>query len=64
MDTLKARGYRWNNGEDDKPRAWWIEVPKDDLNAEKEWLFAEIFSHPVDLPTETITAKSRYSLRV
>ena len=25
-DHLKARGYRWSDGSDDRPKAWWMEV--------------------------------------
>ena len=63
-DDLKARGYRWNPGNDGNPKAWWTDVPEVDLPGELEWLAAEIFqnrnleTHP--LPMETITAMTRY----
>jgi DNA polymerase III subunit epsilon len=34
-DRLKARGYRWSNGEDGRPRAWYREVDDADLAAEE-----------------------------
>jgi DNA polymerase III subunit epsilon len=63
-DTLKARGYRWNPGEDGHQKGWWTEVPEADLPGEMEWLGAEIFPNrdlaTRPLPMETVTAKTRY----
>ncbi|WP_256754740.1 3'-5' exonuclease, partial [Mesorhizobium sp. Mes31] len=28
-DHLKARGYRWSDGSDGRPKAWWIEIDED-----------------------------------
>jgi DNA polymerase III subunit epsilon len=37
---LKERGYRWNGGEDGRPRAWYRDLDKD-LLAEEERFLAE-----------------------
>lgn len=29
-DLLKGRGYRWSDGSDGRPKAWWTEVSEDD----------------------------------
>ncbi len=42
-DVLKARGYRWNNGENGQAKYWWKEISNQDLPNEKIFL-AEI--HP------------------
>jgi DNA polymerase III subunit epsilon len=39
-DLLKQRGYRWNGGEDGRPRAWYRDL-KTDLVAEEESFLAE-----------------------
>jgi len=65
-DDLKAKGYRWNPGNDGVPKAWWTDIPEKDLPGELEWLGSEIFrgrdlkAHP--LPMERITAATRYRL--
>ena len=33
-DVLKRRGYRWNGGDDGRPKAWWTEVDEEDLARE------------------------------
>jgi DNA polymerase-3 subunit epsilon len=60
-DLLKTRGYRWSNGTNGCRRCWWRDVAERDLEAELAFLRASIFLHPVDLPTQRITARERYS---
>ena len=31
-DHLKARGHRWSDGSDDRPKAWWMEVAEENLD--------------------------------
>ena len=63
-DTLKARGYRWNDGADGRPKAWYVDVPETTREAELAWLYREIYKRPVDLRIERVTAFSRYSERI
>ena len=63
-DRLKARGYKWNGGEDGRMRAWWIDVADDALDAELRFLRSEIYQHDADVPTRRITAFDRFSDRV
>lgn len=42
-DLLKGRRYRWNNGEDGRPKAWHREVPEAECAAEEEWLSARVY---------------------
>ena len=60
-DLLKARGYRWTNGTNGSRRCWWRDVAERDLEAELAYLRASIFLRPVDLPTQRIGARERYS---
>jgi DNA polymerase-3 subunit epsilon len=63
-DDLKKRGYRWSNGQEGAPRGWWIDVGEADLEAEKAFLFREIYKREVTLPIALITAFNRYSARI
>ena len=60
-DLLKARGYRWSSGSNGLRRCWWRDVAERDLEAELTYLRASVFLRPVDLPTQRITARERYS---
>ena len=60
-DLLKARGYRWSNGSNGLRRCWWRDVAERDLEAELALLRASVFLRPIDLPTQRITARARFS---
>ena len=60
-DLLKARGYRWSNGTNGLRRCWWRDVAERDLEAELAFLRASVFLRPIELPTQRITARERYS---
>ena len=59
-DVLKRRGYRWNGGDDGRPKAWWTEVDEELLSDELRFLEREVYMREVDLRCETITAYDRY----
>ncbi len=59
-DVLKRRGYRWNGGDDGRPKAWWTEVDKEVLGVELRFLKREVYMREVDLRREHITAYERY----
>ena len=43
-DHLKARGYRWSDGSDGRPKSWWIEVGEEALDDElHSYLRSEIY---------------------
>lgn len=42
-ELLKARRYRWNNGEDGRPKAWHKEVGEAECGAEQEWLARAVY---------------------
>lgn len=49
-DDLKARGYRWNGDPGPQPRAWYIDVPEAQREAELRFLRTEIYRYEVDPP--------------
>ena len=59
-DVLKRRGYRWNGGDDGRPKAWWTEVDKEDLPGELRFLETKVYLREVELRRETITAYERH----
>ncbi|MCP1216171.1 3'-5' exonuclease [Acetobacter orientalis] len=62
-DKLKARGYRWNDGTDSRPKAWFTEVPQAQKEDELHFLKTEIYLREVALLTREITAWDRFSAR-
>ena len=62
-DVLRRRGYRWSNGADGRPRAWFVEVDAEARDSEMRFLRAEVFGRDLDLPTDRVTAYERYSAR-
>ncbi|MCJ8056979.1 3'-5' exonuclease [Shinella curvata] len=60
-DNLKARGYRWSDGTDGRPKSWWVEVADDMLDEELRYLRAEIYRWPdADPPIRRLTALERF----
>jgi len=60
-DDLRKRGYRWDPGDGDREKAWWIIV--EDTEAELKWLHEDVFGNAVKLPMMQVTAKNRFSIR-
>jgi DNA polymerase-3 subunit epsilon len=60
---LKARRYLWNPGENYHPRAWYKDVPGDQLRQEISFLQHEIYGQEVELQIDIITAFDRYTDR-
>ena len=59
-DVLKRRGYRWNSGDDGRPKAWWTEVDEEVLDGELRFLKREVYLREVELHREVMTAAERY----
>ncbi|MCS3744261.1 3'-5' exonuclease [Rhizobium sp. BK661] len=60
-DHLKARGYRWSDGTDGRPRSWWIELDEDVLDDERHFLRTEIYRwDDADPPVQHLTALERF----
>jgi DNA polymerase III subunit epsilon len=62
-DVLKRRGYRWCDGNDGRPRSWYIDVGEDQLGNEIAFLKTEIYLSEVEPRLQTLTALSRFSVR-
>lgn len=63
-DILKARGYHWNSGDNNRPRSWFIDVSNERMKEEVGFLHSEIYTSEVVLNVDYITAFNRYSSRV
>ncbi|WP_366145835.1 3'-5' exonuclease [Bradyrhizobium sp.] len=62
-ETLKRRGYRWNDGSDGRPRSWHADVC--DEQGELEFLCAEIYrTSDAEILSKRVTAFDRFSCRV
>jgi DNA polymerase III epsilon subunit-like protein len=60
-DHLKARGYRWSDGSDGRPKSWWTEIGEEALDDELRYLRAEIYRYPdADPPIKHLTACDRF----
>jgi DNA polymerase-3 subunit epsilon len=62
-DVLKKRGYRWNDGNDARPKAWYIDVYENHRDQELRFLKENIYQRDVELYSPTITAIDRFSVR-
>ncbi|MBI1208192.1 MAG: 3'-5' exonuclease [Azospirillum sp.] len=63
-DRLKARGYRWSDGTDGKPKAWYRDIADDRLDEEKQYLATVIYSRPHVPRCVRVTSFDRFSERV
>lgn len=63
-DSLKRRGYRWNDGSDGRPKSWHIEVCETALDEELTFLRTEIYLRDVEPRLQTLTAFTRFSARI
>lgn len=60
-DHLKARGYRWSDGSDGRPKAWWIEVDDELYDEELSYLRQEIYRWDEAEPLSIrLTAQDRF----
>ncbi|WP_417423318.1 3'-5' exonuclease [Hoeflea sp.] len=59
-DHLKARGYRWSDGSDGRPKSWWVELPEEKFDEELHFLRTEIYGWDADPPFKHLTALDRF----
>lgn len=62
-DSLKRRGYRWNDGSDGRPKSWFIDVDETALDDEIAFLRTEIYMQDVEPTVQRLTAFTRFSGR-
>ena len=60
-DLLKMRGYRWSMNQNDKQRAWSIELKEDQIEEEINYLRSEIYNGAINIPIEVFDAYNRFS---
>lgn len=61
-ELLKLRGYRWSNGDDGRPRAWFKEVPLEQRDAELEWLKTQVYGGgEAGWKVDLLDARTRYA---
>lgn len=65
-DLLKARGYRWFNGSNTRPKTWFRDVSEGEVEAEQAWLREHAYRGLANPPwrIDRFTGKDRYSDRV
>jgi DNA polymerase-3 subunit epsilon len=62
-DHLKGRGYRWSDGSDGRPKAWWVEVDEAGYADELDYLRTDIYRWEADPLSIRLTAQDRYRQR-
>ena len=62
-DTLKRRGYRWSDGNDGRPRSWYVDVEECKLDDEIAFLRTEIYLRNMEPRLQILTAFDRFSIR-
>jgi DNA polymerase-3 subunit epsilon len=63
-ESLKKRGYRWSDGKDGRPRAWFADVQNETLNAEVGFLRRQVYGRDdIAVDVRRLTAFERYSAR-
>ncbi|WPY00063.1 DNA polymerase III subunit epsilon domain protein (plasmid) [Candidatus Megaera polyxenophila] len=61
-ELLKARGYRWSMNQNNKYRAWSIELTEDKVVEEVNYLRSNIYNtSSINIPVEILDAYSRFS---
>jgi DNA polymerase-3 subunit epsilon len=60
--SLRQRGYRWDEGDATRPKAWWILT--DNPDREVAWLQMEIYGATRKIPVVSVPPTRRYSGRV
>lgn len=63
-DLLKARGYRWADGSDGRPKAWWIDLNETNFHGEMGYLRDAIYGRSVRVSTSAMNAFNRFSDRL
>jgi DNA polymerase-3 subunit epsilon len=63
-DSLKRRGYRWNDGSDGRPKSWSIDVCETAVDDEIAFLRTEIYMRDVDPSMQWLPVFTRFSARI
>lgn len=63
-DSLKRRGYFWNDGSDGRPKSWFIDVDETAQDDEITFPRTEIYTRDVEPGVQRLTAFTRFSSRI
>jgi DNA polymerase III subunit epsilon len=64
-DELKKRNYRWNPGENDSHKAWYVDLLEGEVENEMAYLKKHIFPREIgELPMDRLNSMLRYSRRI
>ncbi|MDT4740330.1 hypothetical protein [Bradyrhizobium sp. WYCCWR 12699] len=63
-DSLKRRGYRWNDGSDGRAKSWFRDVDETALGDEIALLRSETYMQDVEPTVQRLTAFTRFSSRI
>jgi DNA polymerase-3 subunit epsilon len=63
-DLLKGRGYRWADGSDGRPKAWWIDLDEAGFHPEMAYLRSDIYGWSAQVSICELNALNRYSDRL
>lgn len=61
-EALKQRGYRWDPGDQERSKAWWILT--EDADTEITWLNTAIYSTPRDIRPVDVPPTRRFTSRL
>lgn len=59
-DVLKARGYRWSDGSNGRPKCWWREVDEAAFDEEDAFLTDEVYGGHSEALVQRLTATERF----
>ena len=62
-DLLKSRTYRWSDGSNGRPRAWYRDLAENQVGLEFEFLRREVYGFSADIRVTEISALDRFSVR-
>lgn len=62
-DFLKSRGYKWNDGNNGKPKAWYTETNETIRDSELEFLLQNIYKRKFDIQVDEINPFNRFAVR-
>jgi DNA polymerase III subunit epsilon len=64
-DLLRARGYRWNDGSNGHPKAWFIDIEESQKEEEVHYLHTHIMGNSYStFPSYAINAHNRFSSQI
>ncbi|MEM9443651.1 MAG: 3'-5' exonuclease [Pseudomonadota bacterium] len=63
-DVLKSRGYRWNPGDDGRPRAWFVDIDNETIKDERAFLCEQVYQGDPQFQETRVDYSNRFSDRV